>query len=235
MEELAGNFNMGGTGQTIADQEVKVQDPMGQLVTSFQAYDNFEICPFPPAIKSQILRAGFPAPSQIQQYTWPLAMQGRDVIGVAATGSGKTLAFLLPAFTDILTRGIGAGAPTLLVIAPTRELAIQIQEEADKFGKAAGIRTVCCYGGAPKPPQADQIRAGVHGVVGTPGRIQDFCEGGQLRLGNCTKLTLDEAGDWSQEPGGRIFGSASSGSLVVFWILTCLFFKLGSATFWSGS
>eukprot|EP00434_Breviolum_minutum_P006283 symbB.v1.2.005543.t1/scaffold308.1/size235111/6 len=195
MEELARNFHCGETGHTIADNEVKVQDPMGQVLSSFSGYDSFDACPFPQAIKSQITAAGFPAPSQIQQYTWPLAMQARDVIGVAATGSGKTLAFLLPAFTDMLSRGLGAasGEPSLLVIAPTRELAIQIQEEGEKFGKAAGIRTVCCYGGAPKPPQAEQIRMGVHGVVGTPGRIQDFCEGGQLRLGRVTKLTLDEA------------------------------------------
>eukprot|EP00913_Durusdinium_trenchii_P013083 g12283.t1 len=166
-------------------QEVKVQDPMGQILPSFSGYDSFDACPFPAAIKNQITAAGFPAPSQIQQ---PLAMQNLDVIGVAATGSGKTLAFLLPAFTDILTKGVAAGDPSLLVIAPTRELAIQIQEESDKFGRAAGIRTVCCYGGAPKPPQADQIRMGVHGVVGTPGRIQDFCEGGQLRLGRADRM-----------------------------------------------
>ncbi|CAK9115563.1 unnamed protein product [Durusdinium trenchii] len=181
MEELATNFSTGATGKTCADQEVKVQDPMGQILPSFSGYDSFDACPFPAAIKNQITAAGFPAPSQIQQYCWPLAMQNLDVIGVAATGSGKTLAFLLPAFTDILTKGVAAGDPSLLVIAPTRELAIQIQEESDKFGRAAGIRTVCCYGGAPKPPQ-DEDRSN-----------EDFCEGGQLRLGRVVKLTLDEA------------------------------------------
>lgn len=193
MEELARDSAVGHTGQTIADQEVKVQDPSGRPISNFQCFATFDDCPFPQGIRQAIDKAGFPAPSQIQQYTWPLAVQGRDVIGVAATGSGKTLSFLLPAFTYILERQISAGDPTLLCIAPTRELAVQIQEEADKFGRSAGIKTVCCYGGAPKPPQAADIKAGVHGVIGTPGRIQDFQEAGQLHLDRVYKLVLDEA------------------------------------------
>jgi len=78
-------------------------------------------------------------------------------------------------------------------MAPTRELAIQIQEESDKFGKEAVFKTLCCYGVAPKGPQAQQLSAGVHGVIGTPGRINDFLEGGQLQVGKVCKLVLDEA------------------------------------------
>merc|ERR1712203_727097 len=123
---------------------------------------------------------------------WPLGCDNKDIIGVAATGSGKTLAFLLPAFTVILEDRISPGDPVLCVIAPTRELAIQIQEEADKFGKPA-IRTTCCYGGAPKGPQANDIRNGLHGIIGTPGRINDFVESNQLKLDKVQKLVLDEA------------------------------------------
>jgi len=193
MEDLARNAASGHTGQTIADQEVKVQDPSGRPVQNFERYATFEAAPFPSQLLEAIQKAGFPAPSQIQQYTWPLAMQGRDVIGVAATGSGKTLSFLMPAFAMMLKAGARAGDPTLLVIAPTRELAVQIQEEADKFGRSSGMKTVCAYGGAPKGPQAQDIRSGIHGVIGTPGRIQDFLEGQQLNLGSVSKLVLDEA------------------------------------------
>merc|ERR1719223_855166 len=103
------------TGSTISDQEVKVQDPSGRIMPDFQRYATFDSAPFPDTIQETLRRAGFPAPSQIQQYCWPLAMQNRDVIGVAATGSGKTISFLLPAFTYILEERIQAGPPLLCV------------------------------------------------------------------------------------------------------------------------
>mmetsp|Transcript_68996 Transcript_68996/g.174322 ORF Transcript_68996/g.174322 Transcript_68996/m.174322 type:complete len:564 (-) Transcript_68996:21-1712(-) len=192
MEELGKNADKFCSGKTISDQEVKVQDPSGRPMSEYPRYSSFDQAPFPSIIQDALRKAGFPAPSQIQQYCWPLAMQGRDVIGVAATGSGKTISFLLPAFASILEQRLSSSTPALCVIAPTRELAIQIQEEADKFGKP-DIRTVCCYGGAPKGPQADEIRRGVHGIIGTPGRINDFIEGNQLDLGRVCKLVLDEA------------------------------------------
>ncbi|CAE8701683.1 unnamed protein product, partial [Polarella glacialis] len=153
MEELSRNAAVGHSGQTISDNEVKVKDSTGRELAQFDCFATFDACPFPPPILAALKKAGFPAPSQIQQYTWPLALKGLDVIGVAATGSGKTLSFLLPGFATMLERQVSAGDPSLLCIAPTRELAVQIQEEADKFGLAAGIKTVCCYGGAPKGPQ----------------------------------------------------------------------------------
>jgi len=193
MADLAKNSAAGHTAKTVEDNEVKVMDPRGQLVQQVSRYATFEEAPFPRSIKDQLLKAGFPAPSQIQQYTWPLAFQGRDTIGVAATGSGKTLAFLLPAFTYIMEQNIRAGEPIFLCLAPTRELAVQIEEESVKFGRSSGIKTTCCYGGAPKHGQAADIRSGVHGIIGTPGRVNDFLEGGQLRLGSVCKLVLDEA------------------------------------------
>jgi len=180
------------SGATISDQEVKVQDPSGRPMTQYARYATFDEAPFPPVIMNALKKAGFPAPSQIQQYCWPLAMQGRDVIGVAATGSGKTISFLLPAFAMMIEQRMSPGAPALLVMAPTRELAVQIQEEADKFGKP-DIATICCYGGAPKGPQADAMRRGVHGIIGTPGRLNDFLEGNQMDLSRISKLVLDEA------------------------------------------
>lgn len=181
------------SGSTVQDQEIKVIDSRGQMLQQFPRYSTFQEAPFCSSIQADLQKAGFPAPSQIQQYSWPLAMQGYDVIGVAATGSGKTLAFLLPAFHYLIERQVRAGDPHFLVMAPTRELAVQIEEEAVKFGRASGIKTCCCYGGASKGPQAIALRDGVHGVIGTPGRINDFLEGMQVRLQDVNKLVLDEA------------------------------------------
>ena len=119
-----------------------------------------------------------------------MAMSGRDMVGIAQTGSGKTLSFLLPAVVHInaqphLQRGDG---PIILVIAPTRELAVQIQEEC-----ASSIRSVCVYGGASKGPQARALESGVEIVIATPGRLIDFLERGTTNLRRVTYLVLDEA------------------------------------------
>lgn len=111
----------------------------------------FESTPYGGPIRSALKAAGYPAPTPTQAQSWPIALSGRDIISVARTGSGKTLGFLLPAFHAILNRPggskprMGAG-PFIVVLAPTRELACQINEEATKFGKAAGIRSTTVYG-----------------------------------------------------------------------------------------
>ncbi|MEC8121803.1 MAG: DEAD/DEAH box helicase, partial [Pseudomonadota bacterium] len=130
----------------------------------------------------------------IQSQTWPAAMAKRDVIGVAKTGSGKTLGFLVPGFLNtIALRANPHMGPTILVLAPTRELAMQIDVEAQKFGTALGIHSVCVYGGAPKGPQLGKLRSGCQCVIGTPGRINDFREAGQLQLQQVNYLVMDEA------------------------------------------
>ena len=124
-----------------------------------------------------------------------MAMSGRDMVGVAQTGSGKTLSFLLPAVVHInaqehLRPGDG---PIVLVIAPTRELAVQIQEQCSRFGTSSDIRSVCVYGGASKRPQEAALRSGVEIVIATPGRLIDFLERGTTNLRRVTYLVLDEA------------------------------------------
>jgi ATP-dependent RNA helicase DDX5/DBP2 len=120
----------------------------------------FEEASFPDYVMEGINRAGFKEPSSIQAQGWPVALSGRDMIGVAETGSGKTLAFLLPGIVHInaqpeLRRGDG---PIMLVLAPTRELAMQIQKECDKFGSSSRIRNTCLYGGVPKRQQMMDLR-----------------------------------------------------------------------------
>jgi len=149
---------------------------------------------FPPPLLAELKKA-FPAPSQIQSFTWPLALYGKDVIGIAATGSGKTLAFLLPAFGDFHKTGLqpkrdGVG---LVVMSPTRELAQQIEVEANRFGKCLGMWTVAMYGGAPKWDQVKKYQQGVHAIIACPGRLNDLLDGRQVQVNNVRKLVLDEA------------------------------------------
>ncbi|EIE25575.1 DEAD-domain-containing protein [Coccomyxa subellipsoidea C-169] len=154
----------------------------------------FESVGFTSNIMDEIRRAGYKAPTPIQAQAWPVALQGRDLVAIAKTGSGKTCGFLLPGFLHVnAVRPDPRQGPSMLVLAPTRELAVQIKEEADKFGRSAGIRNTCTYGGAPKGPQLRDIQYGVHLIIATPGRLNDFLEGGQVRLGQVSYLVLDEA------------------------------------------
>ncbi|GIL49348.1 hypothetical protein Vafri_5723 [Volvox africanus] len=154
----------------------------------------FESVGFPADILDEIRRAGFKAPTPIQAQAWPIALSGRDLVAIAKTGSGKTCGFLLPGMLHIQqTRKDPRSGPTLLVLAPTRELAVQIKTEADKFGRSSGIRNTCVYGGAPKGPQLRDLQYGVQIVIATPGRLNDFLEAGQVRLQQVSYLVLDEA------------------------------------------
>lgn len=150
---------------------------------------------FPDYVESQILREGFSEPTSIQAQGWPIALSGLNMVGVAQTGSGKTLAYTLPAIVHInaqerLRPGDG---PIALVLAPTRELAQQIQVVARDFGQSTRVRSTCVFGGAPKGKQASDLRRGVEFLIATPGRLIDFLEGGQTNLRRCTYLVLDEA------------------------------------------
>lgn len=123
-----------------------------------------------------------------------MAMSGHNMVGIAQTGSGKTLSFILPALLHILAQPTAkyAPGPLALVLAPTRELAIQIQEVARTFGGILGIQNACVYGGASKGPQARSLR-GAQLVIATPGRLIDFMESGQVQLSHVSFLVLDEA------------------------------------------
>ncbi|GAY35582.1 hypothetical protein CUMW_017180 [Citrus unshiu] len=138
--------------------------------------------------------AGFSSPTPIQAQTWPIALQGRDIVAIAKTGSGKTLGYLIPAF--ILLRQLHnnpRNGPTVLVLAPTRELATQIQDEANKFGRSSRLSCTCLYGGAPKGPQLRELDQGADIVVATPGRLNDILEMKKIDFGQVSLLVLDEA------------------------------------------
>lgn len=170
---------------------------------------HFEEACLPDYIMVEIQKAGFVNPTPIQVQGWPVALCGRDMVGIAETGSGKTLAFLLPAVVHInaqpyLQKGDG---PIVLVLAPTRELALQIKEECDRFGSSSRISNTCCYGGVPRGPQARMLQNGVEICIATPGRLIDFLESEVTNLRRVTYLVLDEADrmlDMGFEPQVRV-------------------------------
>ncbi|CAG8518090.1 20173_t:CDS:2, partial [Gigaspora rosea] len=157
--------------------------------------ETFDEANFPAYVLNEILDLGFTAPTPIQSQGWPMALSGRDVVGIAETGSGKTLAYCLPAIVHINAQPFlqpGDG-PIVLILAPTRELAVQIQQECTKFGRSSKIKNTCVYGGVPKGPQARELSHGVEICIATPGRLIDMLESRRTNLRRVTYLVLDEA------------------------------------------
>jgi len=142
-----------------------------------------------------VLEANFAGPSPIQSIGWPTALSGRDMVAVAQTGSGKTLGFALPALVHIAAQApVQPGdGPVALVLAPTRELAMQIQAEVAKFTQGSRMRSVAVFGGASRHGQISELRRGVEMIVATPGRLVDLLESQETSLKRVSYLVLDEA------------------------------------------
>jgi len=172
----------------------------------------FEQSPIPPNVLQSFHNAGFTAPTPIQAQGWPMALIGRNMVGIAQTGSGKTLAFIIPAVIHImgqppLEKGDG---PIALCVAPTRELACQIQEEAKRFAAGFQLGIGCVYGGAPKRQQQYMLNQGVDLLICTPGRMLDFLENRVVNCKRVTYLVFDEADrmlDMGFEPQIRLLVS----------------------------
>ncbi|GGE68991.1 ATP-dependent RNA helicase DeaD [Nesterenkonia cremea] len=148
-------------------------------------------------VLAAVEKMGYKTPSDIQAETIPLLTEGRDVVGLAQTGTGKTAAFALPALTH-MARSADAGelgsTPQTLVLAPTRELAIQVAEAFSTYAQQIPeISVLPIYGGSPYGPQLHGLRKGANVVVGTPGRVIDHMAKGSLDLSGIKHLVLDEA------------------------------------------
>jgi ATP-dependent RNA helicase RhlE len=149
-------------------------------------------------IVNPILKAleeeGYTAPSPIQEQAIPHLLEGRDLLGCAQTGTGKTAAFAIPILQAIGQQHGGGHRPTrALILTPTRELAIQIEESFKAYGRHMNLRTVCIYGGVSQKPQVDQLKKGADIVVATPGRWNDLYEQGLIQTNKIDILVLDEA------------------------------------------
>ncbi|EDW05091.1 GH23229 [Drosophila grimshawi] len=150
---------------------------------------------FDDQLLKSVRKAEYTQPTPIQAQAVPTALSGRDIIGIAKTGSGKTAAFIWPLLTHLMDqRELRPGdGPIGLILAPTRELSLQIYNEAKKFGKVYNINVVCCYGGGSKWEQSKALEQGCEIVVATPGRMIDMVKMKATNLRRVTFLVLDEA------------------------------------------
>ena len=159
----------------------------------------FESLPIPEPILQGIRDAGFKECTPIQAKTLPISLSGKDVAGQAQTGTGKTAAFLISTFTRLITheampqKGKQWIAPRSLVIAPTRELALQIERDALMLGKHCGLKILCVYGGVDYEKQKDAIKEGVDLLIATPGRLIDYYKQKLFSLKSVEVMVIDEA------------------------------------------
>ncbi|EPY75450.1 DEAD box protein 53 [Camelus bactrianus] len=148
-----------------------------------------------PELMRNIRKAGFQKPTPIQAQAWPIILQGIDLIGVAQTGTGKTLSYLMPGFIHLSSQPISReqrNGPGMLVLLPTRELALQVEAECSKYSYK-GLKTVCIYGGGNRTEQIQDVTEGVDIIIATPGRLNDLQMNNFVKLRSITYLVLDEA------------------------------------------
>ncbi|MFU8876593.1 MAG: DEAD/DEAH box helicase [Wenzhouxiangellaceae bacterium] len=166
---------------------------MPEKVLSDIGFDSFELAE---PVRAGLVDAGFEKCTPIQADTLPLALAGRDVAGQARTGTGKTAAFLLTIFNNLLADRQPEAAghhPRAIIIAPTRELAIQIHRDAELLGGRTGLRFGLAYGGVDYQKQRDRLAEGVDVLIGTPGRVIDFFKQRVFGLKHIRVAVLDEA------------------------------------------
>lgn len=163
----------------------KAEELVEDVYTPQHAFADF---PFSEQLAHNIRVKGYTNPTPIQDQIIPAILDGRDVVGLANTGTGKTAAFLLP----LLQAVVNNDQETVLIIAPTRELATQIDTEFRHFAHNLNIYSALCIGGVSFVPQMRDLRRNPHFVIATPGRLRDLAEQGYVRFENFTKIVLDE-------------------------------------------
>ena len=164
--------------------------PLRYLGMSSEEKTGFASLGLSQQVLAAIADAGYAEPTPIQEQAIPLIVQGRDVMGLAQTGTGKTAAFTLPIVDRLID---GPRRTRVLVLTPTRELCIQVEESVRKYAKHAPLGVAPVYGGVPLEPQQKQLRAGVDIVVATPGRLIDHLERQNVVFDDLEVLVLDEA------------------------------------------
>ena len=165
---------------------VKAAKPVERA--EYVATHNFSDFQISDILKNNLANKGYVTPSPIQDQTIPLALLGNDIVGIANTGTGKTAAFAIPIIDKLMKQPNSCA----LIIAPTRELAQQIEQECKEIGKGSRLSGAILIGGSPFGPQLRDLRDNPRVVIGTPGRIKDHLERGTLQLSNFDTVVLDE-------------------------------------------
>lgn len=194
---FSGNFSQRGRG---AGRKQAIFDPSHLILQSslvqqtelvkeeYQPSNQFADFAISEQLKNNIASRGFTSPTPIQDQIIPHVLAGRDVVGIANTGTGKTAAFLIPLLNKIQANP----KEKALIIAPTRELALQIRDELMAFARGMRLYTTLCIGGASINRQIDSLRQGQHFVIGTPGRIKDLSQRRKIKFEQFTNIILDE-------------------------------------------
>lgn len=165
---------------------VKAAQPVERTV--YESENTFDAFPLHKSIAYNLRSNKFYAPTKIQDLSLPHSLDGHDIVGLANTGTGKTAAFLLPMLDTLISKPDSKA----LILAPTRELALQIQQESRMFSKGARIRDILLIGGTPIHKQARALTQPHNIIIGTPGRMKDLIEQGQLDLSEVHIVALDE-------------------------------------------
>jgi ATP-dependent RNA helicase DeaD len=169
---------------------------MPNQTTDEQPVSTFADLGLAPAVLAGLVDVGYESPSPIQAATIPVLLAGRDLIGQAQTGTGKTAAFALPLLSML---DVARREPQVLVLVPTRELAIQVAEAFQKYAsKMPGLHVLPIYGGQSYTPQLNALKRGTHVIVATPGRVMDHLQRGTLSLSTLRFVVLDEADEMLQ-------------------------------------
>lgn len=160
--------------------------------TAIAAFEQSGLSEF---LLNNVKKSGYTQPTPIQKAAIPVVMAGRDLMGCSQTGSGKTAAFLLPILHDLMANScdLAIGRPQVVIVSPTRELAIQIYNEARKFSSDSYIKLCLCYGGTSTRHQSSNVGRGCHVIVATPGRLLDFVDRTYVTFEDVRYVVLDEA------------------------------------------
>lgn len=179
-----------GGGSYIDPQKFVNKLAQAQETIEFVPEHKFSDFNLAPALQRNVDARGYIHPTPVQDKAIKPVLAGRDLIGLANTGTGKTAAFLLPILSRLV---VDPNSVRALIMAPTRELANQIDDEFREFSKGLGLYSALCVGGVNISPQIKQIKRGPQIIIGTPGRLKDLVQQKVLRLGNADVLILDEA------------------------------------------
>ncbi|MFH1706102.1 MAG: DEAD/DEAH box helicase [Patescibacteria group bacterium] len=183
-----GNFNRGGRKTPVYDPALFIQKATEYIAEEYTPVHSFSDFQIHQILKQNIVSKGYKDPTPIQDSAIPPLLEGKNVVGVATTGTGKTAAFLIPLINKVLNDN----HERVLIITPTRELAIQIEQEFRDFARGTQIQSVICIGGVGIGGQIQSLRRNPNFVVGTPGRLKDLERQRILNFGLFKSIVLDE-------------------------------------------